>query len=439
MVSLSSVGSDLELPVAATATAKILRAHGITDTTPGSFGLARCDLVLLNEVSGAVAIPAFARMGAERVFDPKRVALVADHFVPAKDARSAELVRTLRQFAADQGIDQYWEVGATLDAGIEHTLLPELGLVRPGDLIPGGDSHTCTYGAFGALGLGMGSSDIASALALGEVWLRMPEVVRVRYSGTPSRLCTGKDLILALLAEVGVSGATYAALEFEGPAVSALSIDGRMALCNMAVEAGAKTCLVAADSTTLEWVSERVTDGPVVATVSDPDAVYDRTIDLDVDGMGCVVARPPSPGDVQDIRDLPGGISVDQVYVGNCSNGTLTDLRQLCEVLSGRTVARGTRLIVVPATQRIYRQAVAEGLVDTILAAGGMLSPPTCGACFGGHMGILAEGETAVATTNRNFKGRMGHPGSQVFLANAYVAGAAAVTGELVDPAGLLE
>lgn len=440
-----------------TATAKILRAHGVEDLTPGSFGMVRCDLVLLNDVSGAVALPAFARTGAEAVFDPDRVALVADHFVPAKDVRGASMARALRQFAATQGISHYWEVGATPDAGIEHTLLPEQGLVRPGDLICGGDSHTCTYGAFGALGLGVGSSDVASAMALGELWIRVPEVVQVRFVGAPGPWCTGKDLILALLAEMGVDGATYASVEFQGAAVAALGIDGRMALCNMAVEAGAKTCFVPPDARTLEYVAAhplpdaRVrADAPVppggadaagraaTPVTADVGAVYDRTVVLDVEGLGSLVACPPSPGDVRPVSEVPRGTHVDQVYVGNCANGTISDIRQLCQVLEGRMVAPGTRLIVVPATQRIHRQAIAEGLVETIMAAGGMVSPSTCGACFGGHMGILADGEVAVATTNRNFTGRMGHPASRVFLGSAYVAGAAAVAGAIVDPSEVL-
>lgn len=424
------------MPAALTIAQKILSAHGVEDVTPGAFGLARVDLVLLNEVSGGVAMQEFAKMGADRVFDPARVALVADHFVPAKDARSAEFVARLRTFAREQGIDNYWEVGATADAGIEHTLLPEQGLVGPGDFIPGGDSHTCTYGAFGALGTGMGSTDMAAAMALGEVWVRVPESILVRYAGAPGAFVTGKDLILAYIGRAGVSGASYASLEFEGDAVSGLNVDERMALCNMAVEAGAKTGIVAADDTVLEWLEGRMdrTPEPVLA---DPGAAYAGTTDIDLDGMGPLVARPPSPGSVAPVGEV-GAVHVDQVYVGNCSNGTMTDLRQLARMLEGRTVARGTRLIVVPATQSVYRQAMREGIVDRVLDAGGMVSAPTCGACFGGHTGIIGPGEVAVATTNRNFRGRMGHPTSEVYLANAYVAGAAAVTGELTDPAQVL-
>ncbi|UGS39146.1 3-isopropylmalate dehydratase large subunit [Capillimicrobium parvum] len=416
---------------------KILAAHGVEDVTPGAFGLADVALVMANEVSGSVALTEFERTGAERVFDPDRVALFADHFAPAKDVRSAELVGRLRRFARDQGIEHYWEAGSTANAGIEHTVLPEEGLIAPGDFIVGGDSHTCTYGAFGALGTGMGSTDIAVALALGQTWVRVPQSIRVEYRGSCGAYVTGKDLILAYLAHSGVSGATYAALEFAGPPIDRTSVDERMALCNMAVEAGAKTGIVAADETTLEWLAPKVGDRALEPVLPDDDAVYEQRVEIGLDGMPPLVARPPSPGDVAPVGDVAGA-HVDQVYVGNCSNGTITDLRQLCRLLEGRSVARGTRLIVVPASQRVYRQALTEGLLETIVAAGGAVSMPTCGACFGGHMGIIAAGETAVATTNRNFRGRMGHPDSQVFLANAYVAGAAAVTGELCDPAEVL-
>lgn len=428
----------LEVAQARTMTTKILAAHGVPDASPGSYGLASCDMVLLNEVSGAMALRSFSKMGAKQVFDPSRIALVIDHFVPAKDVRSADLAAGLRRFAKRYGITNLWEVGVTEDAGIEHTLLPELGLIAPGDLIPGGDSHTCTYGAFGALGLGMGSTDIAAAMATGEVWLKVPEVVRVRFDGTPGRWTTGKDLILRYLAEVGTSGAVYAALEFAGEAIAALDVDGRMALCNMAVEAGAKTGIVAADATTLAWLDGRVDGRTPAALDADPEAVYDAQTIIDVEGLRPVVARPHSPGDVVPAADIPAGTRVDQVYVGNCANGTMSDLRQLAEVLEGRKTAAGVRLIVVPATQAIMRQAIREGIVDTVLAAGGLVSPPTCGACFGGHMGILGDGETALATTNRNFRGRMGSTGAKVYLGNAYVAGATAVAGEIVDPGTVL-
>jgi 3-isopropylmalate/(R)-2-methylmalate dehydratase large subunit len=416
---------------------KVLLAHGVPDVTPGVFSLARVDLVMCNDVSGAVALGEFERMGARRVFDTARVALVADHFAPAKDVLSAEFVGRLRRFAREQSIENYWEVGSTPDAGIEHTLLPEQGLVAPGDFIAGGDSHTCTYGAFGALGVGVGSTDIAHALALGEIWVKVPESMLVHFGGTRAAHVTGKDLVLAFLRETGVAGATYLALEFTGETVDGLTVDERMALCNMAVEAGAKTAVVPADATTLAWLGEHAGRRELTAVQADPGAHYASQVQINVDGMSPLVARPGSPADVVGVEEVRGE-HIDQVYVGNCANGTLTDLRQLTEVLRGRSVARGTRLIVVPATQRIYRQAIAEGLIETILEAGGLISPPTCGACFGGHMGILGAGETALATTNRNFRGRMGHPDSRVYLANAWVAGAAAVCGELAVPAEVL-
>jgi 3-isopropylmalate/(R)-2-methylmalate dehydratase large subunit len=420
-------------------TAKVLAAHGIEDVTPGAYGLARVDRVMINDVSGGVAMREFARMGAERVFDPSAIACIADHFWPAKDVRSAEHVARLRTFAREQSIEDYFETGSTRAGGIEHTVLAEEGLVLPGALVVGGDSHTCTAGALGALGIGFGSTDLAAAMALGEVWLRVPETIAVRFAGTPSAYATGKDLILATLGRLGVDGAAYAALEFLGPAVDALDVDGRLALCNMAVEAGAKSGMVAADETTLDWLRPRVADPAALAPFApDPGAVYEREVVIDVDGLAPLVAVPPSPGDVHPIGAVAGDVKVDQVYVGNCANGTLSDLRQLAQVIGGRHVAPGVRLIVVPATQAIERQALEEGLIATLVDAGAMISPPTCGACFGGHMGVLAAGETAVATTNRNFRGRMGHRDSRVYLANAYVAGAAALTGKLSDPAEVL-
>lgn len=418
-----------------TMTAKILAAHGVEDLTPGAFALARVDRVMLNDVSGAVSIREFEKMGAEQVYDKDRVACIVDHFWPAKDARSAALVARLRTFAERQGVTDYWEVGATYDAGIEHAILAERGRVMPGDLLIGADSHTCTTGAFGAFATGMGSSDVAAAMALGEVWIKVPETIRVDYTGTPGPHVTGKDLILAYIARSGVDGATYAALEFTGPAVAALALDERLALCNMAVEAGAKTGMVAADETTLRWLTERAPWTTPEAFGPDPDAEYEQRCDIDLTGLRPLVAAPSSPGNVKSIDELAGSVRVDQVYVGNCSNGTMTDLRQLAGMLRGRRVAPGVRLIIVPATQRIYREALGEGLIETFLEAGAMMSAPTCGACFGGHTGILAEGEVAVTTTNRNFRGRMGDPESSVYLANAYVAGAAAVAGELIDPA----
>lgn len=416
-------------------TSKILAAHGIEDLTPGSFGLARVDRVMLNDVSGALAIREFERIGSSGVFDAARIACVADHFSPAKDVISAAHLGRLRRFVDEYGIDDYWEVGATYEAGIEHAVLAEQGRVLPGDLLVGGDSHTCTNGALGALAIGMGSTDLAAAMATGEVWLKVPPVVEVSYSGTRSRFVTGKDYILALIAAIGVDGATYSSLEFTGEAVADLNIDERMALCNMAVETGAKSGIVAADDQTISWLAGRHSGLDRAPIDADAGARYEQRVDLNVADMGPLVALPPSPGNVSSIEDLGDSVRVNQVYVGNCANGTLTDLMQLASILRGQRVAKGTRLIVVPATQRIYRAALANGTIDVLLEAGALLSPPTCGACFGGHMGVLDANEVAVATTNRNFRGRMGHPESRVYLANAFVAGAAAVAGELIDPA----
>jgi 3-isopropylmalate/(R)-2-methylmalate dehydratase large subunit len=420
-----------------TLTQKILSSHGVDDLTPGAFALARVDRVMINDVSGGVAIREFERMGAAQVFDVDKVSCIVDHFWPAKDVRSAALVGRLRTFAQKHGITDYYEVGATPEAGIEHAILAERGRIMPGDFLLGGDSHTCTSGAFGAFATGMGSSDLAAALALGEIWIKVPETVKVTFTGQLGAHVTGKDLILAYIGQSGVDGATYDSLEFGGEAVATLGIDERLALCNMAVEAGAKAGMVASDATTLQWLHERVPEARPQIVGADAGASYDGEVEIAMAGVRPLVAAPSSPGNVHPVDELKGTVKVDQVYVGNCANGTITDLRQLAMMLRGNRVAPGTRLIVVPATQRIYKDAMHEGLIDVFLEAGAMMSPPTCGACFGGHMGILAEGEVAVATTNRNFRGRMGDPESSVYLANAYVAGAAAVAGEIVDPADI--
>ncbi|MEE4271697.1 MAG: 3-isopropylmalate dehydratase large subunit [Thermoanaerobaculales bacterium] len=412
---------------------KILAAHSESDDlAPGDIVSVRCDLVLANDVSGPVAFTAMERMGAETVFDPSRVVMVADHFMPAKDVRSAELQQRLREWSHEHGV-RFFDQGR---GGIEHAVLIEEGLVAPGMVIPGGDSHTCTYGALGAFGTGLGSTDIAACLALGELWLSVPGTIRVELTGSPSKLVTGKDVILAVLAEIGVDGGNETVLEFAGPGVASLTMDDRRAAANMAVEAGAETGLFPADEVTASYLDTR-TDRPWTALRSDEDAELAGTVRIDLGALGPLVARPPSPGDVVPVGDVAGR-RVDQVYVGNCANGTISDLRQVAAILRGRRVADGTRAIIVPSSQRVYRQAVAEGLVDVFVEAGAVVSTPTCGACFGGGMGILAPGETAVATTNRNFVGRMGADTAEVFLANAFVAAAAAVAGEITDPAELV-
>ena len=413
-----------------TITQKILAAHAVGGAAPaGAIVTVRPDVVLLNDVSGPLSFEQFDRMGATRPFDPERIVLVADHFAPAPDIVAAGAIAMTRNFAKAHGIRHYYEPGR---GGIEHTLLAELGMVGHGTIVFGADSHTCTAGAFNALGMGFGSTDLAGALAMGQLWMRVPDSIRVELTGRPGPYVTGKDVILELIRRIGSDGAADAALEFGGPGVAALAIDERMAVANMAVEAGADTCVFEGDAaSTADMVKRGVPAAPAVA--ADPDAVYRERIEIDLSSLTPMVAKPPSPASGVAVGALRGQ-KVDQVYVGNCSNGTMTDLRQCAEMLRGRQVAPGVRMVVVPATQKIWREALAEGLLDVFAAAGAAVSTPTCGACFGGHMGILAAGETAIATTNRNYRGRMGHPDSQVFLANAWVAAAAAVAGEIVPP-----
>ncbi len=409
---------------------KILLAHTDADeVTPGEIVMVRCDVVMTNDISGPMAFRAMEKMGATKVFDPGKVVVVPDHFIPAKDTRSAELQKLLRDWSAEQGV-AYYEQGR---GGIEHTVLVEEGWVVPGSVIAGGDSHTCTYGALGAFGTGLGSTDIAACLASGSFWQAVPGTILVEFVGTKGRFVTGKDLILAVIAEIGVAGGTNMALEFVGEAAEALSIDERLAVANMAVEAGSETGFFPADDTVAAYLDGR-TDRPWKAERSDPGAEFAQTLRIDLDGMPPLVALPHSPGNVVPLAEAAGR-KVDQVYIGNCSNGTMTDLRQAAEMLRGRRVAPHTRAIVVPASQRVYREALAEGLLDLFVESGAMVQTPTCGACFGGSGGVLAPGENAVTTTNRNFRGRMGSSEAGVHLANAWVAAAAAVAGEIVDPA----
>lgn len=419
--------------MAMTIAEKILaRAAGRSEVHAGEFLTVRADRVLTNDIMTPVTEQALAAMGVKRLADPDRVVVVADHFVPPKDALASDLLRKLREFAAKYEVGHFYDVGR---GGIEHALLPQEGLVRPGDVIIGADSHTCTMGAFGAFGTGMGATDMAALMALGTTWLRVPETVRFEFAGRPDPFVTGKDLILRALAETGVSGATYMAMEFGGEAVHGLNIDERAALCNLAVEGGAKTGLVDADEKTRAWAAEHV-PGEGVFFTPDPDATYARVYRVDVSGMQPLVAVPFLPANVKPVDEV-AGVKVVQVYLGNCANGTITDLRQAASLLRGRSVAPGVRMIVVPATQRVYQQAMKEGLIDVFIDAGAAVSTPTCGACFGGHNGVLAKGEAALATTNRNFRGRMGDPESQVYLANAYVAAATAIAGRIINPAAI--
>jgi 3-isopropylmalate/(R)-2-methylmalate dehydratase large subunit len=418
--------------MAYTITEKIVLAHAdVDDVRAGDVVMLRCDLVLTNDISGPMAIKALERMGVEKVFDPSRIVVIPDHFIPAKDVRSAELQKGLKDWCDAQGVVFYGQGRG----GIEHAVLVEDGWVIPGSVIAGGDSHTCTHGALGAFGTGLGSSDIGSCLAFGEFWQAVPGTMHIALTGRLNECVSGKDIILAVLNEIGVAGGTDLVLEFVGDGAEALTIDERLAVANMAVEAGAETGLFPADDVTGAYLAGRTT-ATWSQLRSDPGANIAGRVAVDLDRLPPLVAMPSSPGNVSPLDGVLH-TPVDQVYIGNCSNGTMTDLRQAAEVLSGRRVHPRTRAVIVPATQKIFREALAEGLLDIFVEAGAYVSTPTCGACFGGSNGILADGEVAVATTNRNFRGRMGGRNSSIYLANAWVAAAAAVAGEIVDPAEL--
>jgi 3-isopropylmalate/(R)-2-methylmalate dehydratase large subunit len=410
---------------------KILAAHADRDRVrPGEFINARVDLVLASELSGVVALREFDRLagGAARIFDPRKVVFVFDHFTPNKDIASAEIVRECRAFAIRTGI-RYYDVGR---AGIQHVLLPEQGLVSPGDLIAGADSHTCTYGALGAFGTGIGSTDAAAAMALGELWLKVPETVKIVYRGTLRPWVGGKDLILHTIGRLGVDGARYQALEFAGEVIAGLDMASRLTMANMAIEAGAKAGLIAPDETTVAFVRAR--GGRVDRLYqSDPDAEYVRVLEIDVDELEPQIAAPFLPENAR-AASSAGDIEIDQVVIGMCTNGNLEDLRQAASVLAGRTVHPRVRTIIIPGTQAVYLAALREGLIETFIEANCVVSTPTCGPCLGGHMGVLAAGERCVSTSNRNFKGRMGHASSEVYLANPAVAAASAVAGRVVTP-----
>lgn len=409
---------------------KILAAHcGRDSVQPGEIILARIDLALANDITAPLAIKTFGEVGTERVFDREKIALVCDHFVPNKDIRSAEQCRTVRNFAWAQGIKHFFDVGTM---GIEHALLPEQGIVLPGDLVIGADSHTCTYGALGAFSTGVGSTDLAAAMISGKAWFRVPRTIRFIYRGQRQKWVEGKDLILFTIGKIGVDGANYAAMEFSGEAIDNLSMDGRFTMANMAIEAGAKTGLFAPDRVTEEYVKGRARREYTIYH-SDPDAQYAETIEIDVSEIEPVVAYPHLPSNVRPVREAKG-VKIDQAVIGSCTNGRIEDLRQAAGILKGRKISPRVRTLIFPGTQQIYLEAVREGLVEIFVEAGAAFSTPTCGPCLGGHMGILAAGERAVSTTNRNFVGRMGHPESEVYLSGPAVAAASAVAGELVHP-----
>ena len=413
-----------------TLTEKILARHSGRDRVrPGDFVVARVDLVLGNDITAPVAIKEFERMGAPRVFDPGKIALVPDHFTPNKDIKSAEQVRMMREFARKYMIANFFEVG---QMGIEHCLLPERGMVVPGDLVVGADSHTCTYGALGAFSTGVGSTDMAAAMATGELWFKVPETMKFVFTGRLNRWVGGKDLILYTIGRIGVEGARYRAMEFAGPAISSLSIDGRLTMANMAIEAGAKNGIFMPDDKTVEYLKGRTSRKYELET-SDEDAEYHSVHEFDASEIQPQVALPHLPENARPVNEVRG-VRIDQVIIGSCTNGRIEDMREAAQILKGRKVARGVRCIVIPGTQAIYLQCVREGLVETFVEAGAVVSTPTCGPCLGGHMGVLAAGEKAVSTTNRNFGGRMGHVESEIYLSGPAVAAASAVVGEIASP-----
>jgi 3-isopropylmalate/(R)-2-methylmalate dehydratase large subunit len=413
-----------------TITEKILAAHaGLEEVVPGQIINARVDVALGNDITAPLAIQAFREMGAEKVFDKDKVILVPDHFTPNKDIQSAEQCRLMREFAREEGLTHYLEVGRM---GIEHALLPEQGLVGPGDLVIGADSHTCTYGALGAFATGVGSTDLAAAMATGELWLKVPETIQFIYDGRRQPWVGGKDFILYTIGDIGVDGALYQAMEFTGKAIAALEMAGRLTMANMVIEAGGKNGIFPPDEITLEYIRGRVTKAYTLYQ-SDNDARYTAVKEYDVSRIEPQVACPPSPANVKGVREV-SEVAIDQAVIGSCTNGRLDDLRLAAEIIRGKKVAPYVRLIVIPATQEIYLQALREGLLEIFVKAGGAVSTPTCGPCLGGHMGVLGAGEVAIATTNRNFVGRMGHPTSQVYLANPAVAAASAIKGEIVHP-----
>jgi 3-isopropylmalate/(R)-2-methylmalate dehydratase large subunit len=412
---------------------KILAAHaGREHLAVGELIDAQVDMVLANDITAPIAMAEFARLGVDRVFDRARIALVPDHFAPNKDIKSAEQCKAMREFAQRYGILNYFEVGRM---GIEHALLPEKGLVLPGDVVVGADSHTCTYGAVGAFASGMGSTDIAVAMATGRIWMRVPETIRFVYTGALKPWVGGKDLILHTIGLIGVDGARYQAMEFTGETIAALTMDDRFTMANMAIEAGAKAGLFAVDAKTEEYVSVRAVR-PYRPYAADPGAEYVRTVEIDAAAVEPVVAFPHLPSNTRPLSQV-GEVTIDQAVIGSCTNGRWKDLVEAAEVLKGRQVHPRVRCIVIPGTQDIYKRAVQEGLAEVFVEAGAVFSTPTCGPCLGGYMGILAAGERCISTTNRNFVGRMGHVESEVYLAGPAIAAASAVLGRIAGPDAL--
>lgn len=413
-----------------TMTQKILaRAAGVDSCKAGDLLMCRLNLVLGNDITAPVAINEFERMGATKVFDPARIALIPDHFVPNKDIKSATMAKQMRDFARVQKIVHYYEVGRV---GIEHALLPEKGIVAPGEVIIGADSHTCTYGAVGAFSTGVGSTDMAVGMATGECWFKVPEAIRVVLKGKMKPYVSGKDVILHLIGQIGVDGALYQSLEFCGEGVESISMDGRLTIANMAIEAGAKNGIFPVDDVCRAYLKDRVTR-PWEAFEPDADAVYAREVEIDLDQLELTVALPHLPENTRLARECTD-MTIDQAVIGSCTNGRIEDMRMAARILKGHKVAENVRCIVIPGTQQVVKDCLAEGLVDIFIDAGAIFTMPTCGPCLGGFCGVLAEGERAVSTTNRNFVGRMGHKKSEIILASPAVAAASAIMGRIATP-----
>lgn len=413
-----------------TMTQKILAAHaGMNSVKVGQLIQADLDLVLGNDITAPIAIKEFARIGVNQVFDRNKIVLVSDHFTPNKDIKAAEQCKMTREFAQEHEIDNYFDVG---EMGIEHVLIPEKGFVAPGDAVIGADSHTCTYGALGAFSTGVGSTDMAAAMATGKCWFKVPGALKFVLTGKPSKFVSGKDVILHIIGKIGTDGAHYRSMEFVGDGLFHLSMDSRFTMANMAIEAGGKNGIFTVDEKTLEYTKNHLNRSFTVYEPDD-DALYENIIEIDLSTIRPTVSFPHSPDNTYPIDEV-SEVKIDQVVIGSCTNGRMEDLRAAAQILKGRKVAKNVRVIIIPGTQNIYLHALEEGLIKIFIESGAAVSTPTCGPCLGGHMGVLAKGEKAIATTNRNFVGRMGHPESEVYLASPAVAAASALTGKITNP-----
>ncbi len=416
--------------MAMTMTQKILAAHaGLETVTAGQLIQAKLDLVLGNDITTPVAVNEFHKAGFDGVFDKEKIAIVLDHFVPNKDIKAAEQSKQCREFACNHCISHFYDVGKM---GIEHALLPEQGVVTAGDCIIGADSHTCTYGALGAFSTGVGSTDMAAGMATGLAWFKVPSAIRFHLTGKLAPNCSGKDVILTIIGQIGVDGALYKSMEFTGPGVASLSMDDRLCICNMAIEAGAKNGIFPVDETTLSYMQGRC-ERQAVIFEADPDAPYEKTVEVDLSAIVPTVACPHLPENTKPAKTL-SSVKIDQVVIGSCTNGRMEDMETAYKILNGKQIAQGVRCIIIPATMQIYRDCVEKGYVTAFIDAGAVVSTPTCGPCLGGYMGILAAGERCIATTNRNFVGRMGHVDSEIYLAGPATAAASALTGYITEP-----